>query len=364
MEIVEGAGQTTRLSQITRLILPSHRSAIVTHHVEKYTSALFENIEVCVSKAYHTSFLDMNLVDYFKKFDIIVIQSGIPFFFAALKSHVPTIYVLQQPDPVFLFSGKTRINRLAARLVERPILLNRADAFIGISPWVAKWYKDHFNIDSMVIPDSFDLSVFKPKKQSGISSAKYPKLLCVGDWDGFNGRKQTHKLIEMVRDFLKEYPDGQLSLVGLSQNHLSDLSSFAAKIGVVNGLRLVGKVDVDDLVNEYTSADVFVTATLVEGFYRPLIEAFACGVPAVVRDASNLYDQVCLSTLHHVRASGAGAIYDGSAQSFLGAIENVLNNHNEYSRLGVNYSSRFDNNELLPLYFKLFEDVLEKRRGR
>lgn len=363
VEIIEGVGQTTALSQIVPFNPSKYHSEIVTHRVKKYGSTLFENTEIFVSNSYYTSFLNMNLVNYFKKFDIIIIKSGMPFFLAALRSRIPTVYVLHQPDPIFLFSGKARINRSAARVLERPILLNRADAIISVSPWVAKWYKDHFDIDSVVIPDSFDLSVFKPEKKRVALSEHHPKLLCVGDWDGFNGRKRTHELIEMVTNFLKEYPDGQLSLVGLNQNHLSELSSFATKIGVVNGLRLVGKVDVDGLVNEYTSADIFVTATLVEGFYRPLIEAFACGVPAVVRDASNVYDPVCLSTLHHVHASGAGATYDGSAQSFLSAVENVLKNHNEYSRLGIDYSSRFDNNKLLPLYFKLFEDVLEKRQS-
>jgi hypothetical protein len=46
--------------------------------------------------------------------------------------------------------------------LERTFLLKRADAFISVSLWVAKWYKEHFNIDGVAIPDSFDLSVFKP----------------------------------------------------------------------------------------------------------------------------------------------------------------------------------------------------------
>lgn len=363
VEIVEGVGQTTMLSQITSFNSLKYRNAIVTTRVQKYSPTLFDSTDILVSDSYYTSFLDGDLVDHFKKFDIVVVKSGIPFFLAAQKAGVPTIYILHQPDPVFLFRGKARLNRLAARLIERPYLLKHADAFVSVSPWVARWYKDHFNIDSVVIPDSFDLSAFRPEKKRVTPSEKYPKLLSVGDWDGFNGRKQTHELIKFVPALLKEFPNCQLSLVGLSQNHLNELSNFAEKVGVHNGLRLMGKVDVVGLVNEYNSADIFVTTTLVEGFYRPLIEAFACGIPAVVRDASGLFDPVCLSPLHHVRASGAGEAYDGSTRSFLSAVENILKHHNEYSLKAGSYASNFDNNKLLPLYFRLYEDVLHKRRN-
>ena len=362
VEIVEGVGQTTWLSQVTSFDSSKYHSAIVTHRVEKHTCTFFENTEIYVPYSYYTSFIDRNLVDYFKKFDIVVIKSGLPFFLAAVMAGVPTIYVLYQPDPVFLFSGKTRINRLTARLIERPILFKHADAFISVSPWVAKWYKGHFNIDSVVIPDSFNLSVFKPDSTSHLNknNVRQLRLLCVGNWDGFNGRKRTHELINFLPAVRGKYSEASLSLVGLDEAGLKELDAYAHKIGVSEGLRLKGRVKVEELVGEYNSADIYVTATMIEGFYRPIIEAFACGLPAVAKDASNLFDSVCLATLHHITASGAGVLYNGSEKSFIDAISAVIEQYEKMAENAIKYASQFDNLNVLPKYFSLFERVLSK----
>ena len=362
VEIIEGVGQTTMLSQITPFDSLKYRSAIVTRRVEKHTCTLFENTEIYVPHSYYTSFIDRNLVDYFKKFDIVVVKSGMPFFLAAVMAGVPTIYVLYQPDPVFLFSGKARINRLAARLMERPALLNRADALISVSPWVAKWYKDNLNIDSVIIPDSFDLSVFKPDRISHLNenNERQLRLLCVGSWDGFNGRKRTHELINFLPAVREKYSEASLSLVGLDEAGLRELDAYAHKIGVSEGLRLKGRMKVEELVGEFNSADIYVTATMIEGFYRPIIEAFACGLPAVAKDASNLFDSVCLATLHHITASGAGVLYDGSENSFVDAISAVIEQYEKMAENAVKYASQFDNLNVMPKYFGLFERVLSK----
>lgn len=364
VELVEGVGQTTMLSQITSFNSLKYHSSIVTTRVQKYSSTLFEGSDIHVSDSYYTSLVNNDLVEYFKRFDIVVIKSGLPFFLAALKSKVPTIYVLYQPDPVFLFSGKARINRLAARLLERPILLKHADAFISVSPWVAKWYKDHFNIDSVIIPDSFDLSVFRPTRtvDSNESFGVPLRLLCVGSWDGFNGRKRTHELIDFLPNLRKRYPGASLSLVGLSETGSMELHSYASKIGALEGLILKGKLSVEALAKEYNSADIYVTATMIEGFYRPIIEAFACGLPAVARDASGLFDSVCLATLHHIMASGAGVLYDGSEKSFIDAVSSVMSQHEKMSKNAIKYARQFDNSNVIQKYYDLFEEVLSKHR--
>jgi phosphorylcholine metabolism protein LicD len=94
VEIVEGVGQTTTLSQITSFNPSKYRSSIIAHRFKKYTSTLFENIEIHVPNSYYTSFLERNIVDYFTKFDVVIIKSGIPFFLAALRSEVPKVYAL------------------------------------------------------------------------------------------------------------------------------------------------------------------------------------------------------------------------------------------------------------------------------
>ena len=64
---------------------------------------------------------------------------------------------------------------------------------------------------------------------------------------------------------------------------VSAARSRAAELGVVEHVIWTGRVD--DLEAYYRLADVYVTASLHEGFGVPLIEAMACGVPVVASRA-------------------------------------------------------------------------------
>jgi glycosyltransferase involved in cell wall biosynthesis len=117
-------------------------------------------------------------------------------------------------------------------------------------------------------------------------------------------------------------------------------------------------MNIEELIGEYNTADIYVTATKTEGFYRLIIEAFASRLPAVTKDASNLFDSVCLATLHHITALDAGVLYDGSENSFAYAISDVIEQYEKMAENAVRYANLFDNLNMLPKYFDLFERVL------
>lgn len=66
----------------------------------------------------------------------------------------------------------------------------------------------------------------------------------------------------------------------------NDIIRHGLQVG--RDIQIVEDVDDESLAYLYSSADVFVSTTLYEGFGLPLLEALACGLPAVVSDVGSL----------------------------------------------------------------------------
>lgn len=103
------------------------------------------------------------------------------------------------------------------------------------------------------------------------------------------GNKRIDLLIEALAQIKSQVPNVKLLLVGDEQSNPAFHQIVAAaqvrakELGVTDAVIWTGRVD--DQLPYYRLADVYVTASLHEGFGVPLIEAMACGVPVVASRA-------------------------------------------------------------------------------
>jgi glycosyltransferase involved in cell wall biosynthesis len=103
------------------------------------------------------------------------------------------------------------------------------------------------------------------------------------------GNKRIDLLVEALAQIKEQVPDVKLLLVGDDQSNpafgeiVSAARSRAAELRIENDVIWTGRVD--DQVPYFRLADVYVTASLHEGFGLPLIEAMACDVPVVASRA-------------------------------------------------------------------------------
>jgi glycosyltransferase involved in cell wall biosynthesis len=67
---------------------------------------------------------------------------------------------------------------------------------------------------------------------------------------------------------------------------------LAATLGVADGVIFAGQVPDGELVAHYQLADLFVTASVHEGFCIPVVEAMACGLPVVGARATALPETI------------------------------------------------------------------------
>ena len=99
-----------------------------------------------------------------------------------------------------------------------------------------------------------------------------------------------------------------------------------------SGVRALGFVSDDELARLYRGASVFAYPSLFEGFGMPVVEAMACGTPAVASSHPSLDE-----------ASGGVSLRadPGSAEAFAAAIEHALASDGALVTRGLAHARRF-----------------------
>lgn len=144
---------------------------------------------------------------------------------------------------------------------------------VPVSEWLGDLVKQSYlgKYPVHVIHNGIDLNVFKPtesdlKKQYGIDG----KFVVLGVADIFGDRKGLEEFIQLHKSY---GDDIQVVLVGVSEDEKKLLPE-----GII---ALRRTTNVNQLVEFYSMADVFVNPTYEDNFPTTNIEALACGTPVI-----------------------------------------------------------------------------------
>ena len=109
-------------------------------------------------------------------------------------------------------------------------------------------------------------------------------------------RKNIPLLLHAFRCIKDRYPGAQLLKVGRPGHAQwrAESLNVGARLGLAMGRDVLFLEGIDDatLVDAYRAADVFVSASLYEGFGLPALEAMAVGTPVVVTDCGSFPEVV------------------------------------------------------------------------
>jgi len=190
--------------------------------------------------------------------------------------------------PAKLFSSivEKTYQALVRRLTIKTV--RNADEAISVSSFLSGILAAETGLKSLVEYNKIDGSRFKKGIPGGAIRARYrfgqdPVCLFVGR---VSPHKGVHRLIEIFGGVLREVPDAKLLIAGAETfpRYARKLRRRARSIGP-RAIVFAGFVPDDDLPLTYGAADLYVTASLWEGFDLPMAEAAACGKPAVAFDA-------------------------------------------------------------------------------
>ena len=358
-----GTGQETTIQQLVIYGRNKWDSSILSNSFTTYPDVFPDGADVNLIRirSYYSLILPFRKTPaWIERYDVIHIKSGAPYLWWLNSGEIPVIYTLQGPWITKAMGFKGKLQGTMANLAEGKRMLERADALVGVSQWICSYYKQRIGLELTYIPDSFDLHLFQYVEK--LPDPGSLKLLEVGDWDGFNGRKRQHELIQLMPMLSREFPGISLRLVGLTGNSMDKLNEFAKQKGAAKFVSFEGKLSELDLAHAYSSSDILVVTSTFEGFHRPTVESMASGTPVLARDTTSVVGSLYSSHFLHVKASGGGETFDISYVDITEKIWKIIENYKEMAGKGFNYSRQFDSSTVLPKYEKLYNELISNRR--
>jgi len=174
-----------------------------------------------------------------------------------------------------------------------PLLLKRIKALITVSDFSRKEIARYYRYPSeniCVVPNAV-AAQFRPLASERSRDGSRPYLLAVSS-------PNAHKnFARMVAAFLslEGFDDVELHIVGDSH---SVFSGSDYRVTGNTRVRMLGRLDDEQLVREYQGATAFVFPSLYEGFGIPPLEAQACGCPVIAARAASIPEVLGESVLY------------------------------------------------------------------
>lgn len=181
------------------------------------------------------------------------------------------------------------------RQLSYPRTARAADAIIINSESLRQEVERHLDVDPAklrLIPEAVDHQLFRPgdpeqardrlRTRHGVTR---PFVLFVSSLWPYKNCEGLLRAFARARGSLAGH---QLVIVGpgRDQDYVSSLHALAGQLGISDDVVWVGGVPLEDTVDFYRAADVFVYPSFNETFGLPILEAMACACPVVTSDRS------------------------------------------------------------------------------
>lgn len=191
---------------------------------------------------------------------------------------------------------------------------------LTVPPEVLAWAKSHYSIamsrfgqqalveagvEARYVPHAVDTAVFRPTPILGASGKSWRETVglpddayvvgIIGANKGWPARKGFAEMFAAVSVLMSRHPDVHLYVHSdIAGFQGVDLNALSAAVGldlarthfVDQFANRAGLIPSSDLAGIYSGLDVFLATSYGEGFGIPVVEAQACGIPAIVTDAT------------------------------------------------------------------------------
>lgn len=280
-----------------------------------------------------------------RKYDVVHIHTTYPYLNTLLNANFKNvIFTFHGYTPWWIVPGlKNKFIHLYLRFAYRS-LLKKVPLNTAVSDFVKKQVKKLFGIESKLIYNGVDLSIFKSKNID--KNLGYPIIVNTTAWNKQKGLDLLIKHFTMIKE---HYPEAILLAVGplnpdrWTRRYLSNVAQE------VEGVRILPYKPQVQLVYLYNLADFYLLTSRWESFCFPIVESFACGTPVIAYDKNDVRRE-------HVTNSKAGLIYYDE-ESLLRAVEEILKRWNVYSRRAVSYAEKFDWKHIAEEYINVYNKV-------
>ncbi len=177
-----------------------------------------------------------------------------------------------------------------------------------------------------------------------------PAIITVGT---VSPRKGQHNVVQALPRLRELFPEIRYHLVGLPQQWAA-VKDMGKRLGVESHILAHGAVDDQAMVRALKGSRVFFMLSEnrqdgdVEGFGIAILEANACGLPAIGSKGCGIEDAI---------ADGySGRLVDPKdTEEIVAALEDILEHYEAYSRHAREWASRFTWDVLIHRYIEVIE---------
>jgi glycosyltransferase involved in cell wall biosynthesis len=230
--------------------------------------------------------------------------------------------------------------------------LRHADAHIAISADIADRTAKYFGFDKHieVIPLGIRVPKFEHTTREKLKlDARKRYVTTVGR---LVRRKDYPTLVRSIK--LLDRDDVELLMIGDGPEQ-DNLHQLAAELGIANRVRFLGFVSNEVKYQILSVSDLFVLASLHEGFGVVYLEAMFCGLPVIAANRGGQLDIL--------QDSVTGALVTpGDERQISDAMRDLLDDSNRRAQIGQNNAKRAANYEISRIAQR-YERILEKAAG-
>jgi glycosyltransferase involved in cell wall biosynthesis len=274
----------------------------------------------------------------------------------SLVIHLKTMHAFTTPGSIGL---PARIYRQ----MNYPRSVRLADAVVINSESLRSEVLHYLDVDPAklkLIYEAVDHDLFKPgdadlaRNQVASYGVTKPFVLFVSSLWSYKNCDGLLRAWALAREGL---PGRQLAVVGAGRDekYLAELRTLVSDLGIGDDVVFVGGVPLEETVNFYRAADVFVYPSLNETFGLPILEAMACGCPVVTSDVSAMPET----------AGGAAVLADPKTpESIARAIVEAAAGRDRLRDLGFARAAQFTWGATGAQTLDVYREVAENRRKR
>jgi len=204
------------------------------------------------------------------KYDVIHAHNyhAFPSLFAALAKGRKFVFT-----PHYHGTGGSSLRSVLLKLYKPlgALAFRRADAVILVSDFERELVRRDFGVDGVVIPNGIDLSRIERVKPFETSER----------FIFYIGRLEKYKNVQLIIEAMKFLDDFRFYIAGRG-SYENELKTLAKKNGVEERVRFLGFVSEEEKYRWLKACSVFVNLSSLEAFGITVLEALACGKPAIV----------------------------------------------------------------------------------
>lgn len=320
---------------------------------DKRKSLLWKMIDLMIDKsdrlnpACYLSIVEKKSLEYINGGDYDVFH---PTFFSPyyLKHIQKKPYVLTIHDlSLEIYPELVSLSFAGATTLDTELVLEKASRFIADSEYTKKHFTEYYDIDSDLVDVVYLGPTFDRVSLTTNDSNVSQYLLYV---NLRSGRKNFYSFVAAIKNILK---DNNLQLICSGGGCFTQEENVFFKAHGIS--ELVKYVPADDkkLYSLYQNALAFVFPSIYEGFGLPILEAFACGCPVILSDAS------C-----HPEVGGDAAVYFNPKDvvSMRNAVERVVSDEklrNQMREKGYKQLDKFSWRKCAEETRKVYEKAME-----